>query len=64
MIAKIWILQWIMIHCNMMSVTRKLTCSRFKKWQNFGIQNCVKFVLFKVLQYVWYQNNRKFDHLS
>ena len=32
----------------------------------FGLQNCVKFVLFKVhvQSYIWYQNNQKFEHLS
>ena len=38
-----------------------------KNWQFFGLQNCVKFVLFKVhevLSYIWCQNNQKFDHLS
>ncbi len=25
---------------------------------------CVKFVLFEVQSYIWYQNNQKFEHLS
>ncbi len=41
----------------MTSVTRKLTCF-------FGLQNCVKLVLFEILSCVWHQNNQKFYHLS
>ena len=44
----------------MTSVMWKSTC---KKRQIFGIQNCVKFVLFKVQSYIWYQNNQKFENL-
>ncbi len=32
--------------------------------QFFGLQNCVKFVLFEVQSYNWYQNNQTFEHLS
>ncbi len=35
-----------------------------KNWQIFGLQSCVEYVLFKVLSYIWYQNNKKFEHLS
>ena len=35
-----------------------------KNQQFFGLQNCVKFILFEVLLYIWYQNNQKYDHLS
>ncbi len=35
-----------------------------KNWQFFGHQNCVKFVLFEVLSYIWYQNNQKLGHLK
>ena len=57
-------LVYIMYISHMMSVTWKLTCSRLKNWQFFGLQNCVKFVLFEVLSYIWFQNNQKSDHLS
>ena len=33
-------------------------------WQIFGLQNGVKFVLFKVESNIWYQNNQKFKHFS
>ncbi len=33
-------------------------------FKSFSHQNCVKFVLFEVLTYIWYQNNQTFDQLS
>ncbi len=35
-----------------------------KNWLFFGLQTCVKFVIFEVLAYIWYQINQKLDHLS
>ncbi len=48
----------------MTSVTGKLTCSRSKNWQIFGLQICVKCIHFEVLPHMWYQNNQTLDHLS
>ena len=42
----------------------KIDLFMVKKIGNFWVQNCVTFVLFKVLSYIWYQNNQEFDHFS
>ena len=36
----------------------------WKNWQFFGLQICVKFVIFQVLSYIGYQNNHKFNNPS
>ncbi len=53
--------RWVDIHdkCH-----AKIDLFKVKKISKFsGLQNCVKFDLFEVLWYIWYQNNQKPNHL-